>query len=64
MLEDVVELEKVVAVDPLNKCCETCVHYAEYYCKGIETPVVEFHDNCGDPAEFWCNHWQQKEEQK
>lgn len=56
---------KSVAVDPPDKCCETCGYFVHYsrYCANATCPLIDFGFKLGDgdPAEFWCNHWQQKE---
>ncbi len=58
---------KSVAVDPPDKCCETCEFYqikGMEDCGNTQVPHIDFEASESDPAEFWCNHWQQKEEQK
>lgn len=56
-------------VNELKKCCETCKWLRMHNrscpnCMNTDAPIIDFDGWYGDPAEFWCNHWQQKEEQK
>lgn len=62
-------IEQVIQeVGELNKCCETCMYFMKArtnICTSTDTPIIRFEpDLYADHAEFWCNHWQQKEEQK
>lgn len=51
-----------------KKCCETCAYgwllEDGMRCANRKVPRIKFEDDRGDPAEFQCNHWQAKEDQK